>query len=446
MMNWILTLISLTIFLELLPDMLQSKMHRLLALCLLVPLTSLVSTSSPMQIEWNTTRSYGPDGPWPVATIEVGTDTQGNWVDTVDLHPGGVWQHLMLSKQFCNGQSQCRAAAADLYDINPSQSAMCGPTKSSQMNGDSWQYEHGRGSHCNDSVAPSGHLFPLSPNQMFSASFGLHYGSVTLGLVGFLVFGGFEQSRVLGDAVVLDVSLDNAMIVPLLDIEIGVETRGTPFNSSVPYPGSASETNTSYITGLLQQIGSFHDGQPTITDPQVSHMSLSPETCSNIAQNLPVTLQPDIGLYKWVTDKSTVAQIVQSPAYLAFVFADSGTGNIIIKVPFALLNLTIELPIVALPQQYFPCRPHQADDETGYLSLGKAFFQAAFIGRNWAANKWLMAQAPEPGIGPSKLRLVDKDDTAIITSDPIGNFGTSWAQYWTLSVHPVARSYRRWLI
>jgi hypothetical protein len=276
-------------------------------------------------------------------------------------------------------------------------------------------------------------LYP--PSSVFSASFGLHYGSVPLDLVGSLVYGGYDQSRVLGDAAILDVSPEASMIVPLLDIEIGVETGGTPFNISVPYPGSASETNVSYITGLLQRNASFHDGQPTIIDPLLSYMFLSPETCSNIAQNLPVTLQPNIGLYTWDADKSTVARIVQSPAYLAFVFAHSGTGNITIKVPFALLNLTIEPPIVATPQQYFPCRPRQADHETEYLVLGKAFLQAAFIGRNWDANKWFMAQAPGPGIGPSNLRLVDKNDTAIITSDPIGNFGPSWAQYWTPISH-----------
>ena len=444
-------------------------MRRLLALCLPVPLIPLVFTSSPLQIEWNTTRSYGPDGPWPVVTIEIGNATQDNRVDTVDLHPGGIGRHLIFSKQSCNGQSQCRAAAAGLYNINPLQSAMCGPTISSELYPDSGQIEYGRWNFCNDSVAmrsngvllitevmchitvmdewtirlPSGtnyssqvgtfSLYPWDP--LISTSFGLHYGSVPLGLVGSLVFGGYDQSRVLGDAAVIDVSQDEMMIVPLLDIEIGVETGGTPFNSSVPYPGSASETNASYITGLLQQNASFHDGQPTIIDPQVNYMFLSPETCSNIAQNLPVTLQPNIGLYTWDADKSTVAPIVHSPAYLAFVFAHSGTGNITIKVPFALLNLTIEPPIVATPQQYFPCRPLQAENEFGYLSLGKAFIQAAFIGRNWDANKWFMAQAPGPGIGPSNLRLIDRDDNAIMTSDPIGNFETSWAQYWTPISH-----------
>ena len=127
--------------------------------------------------------------------------------------------------------------------------------------------------------------FDANNGYIPSDSFGLYYGSVPPNQVGSLVFDGYDQSRVLGDAAAFDfVDGNNQIIAGLLDIQIGVETGGTPFNSSSPYPGLSSETNTSYITGLLQQNASFHDGQPTIINPIVPYMFMSPETCSNIAK------------------------------------------------------------------------------------------------------------------------------------------------------------------
>ena len=176
------------------------------------------------------------------------------------------------------------------------------------------------------------------------------------------------------------------MIGQLLDIGIGVGTGWTPFSiTSFPYLGPSSEANVTHTSGLLQHSGSFPNGQPTIINPVVPYFFMSPQTCANIAQHLPVTSQPGIGLYMWYTNGSTAAEyqrVVRSLAYLAFVF-QGGAGNITIKVPFALLNLTLEAPLVTIPQQYFPCRPFHANDGSGHYVFGKAFLQASFIGWNW---------------------------------------------------------------
>lgn len=74
-----------------------------------------------------------------------------------------------------------------------------------------------------------------------------------------------------------------------------------------------------------------------------------------------------------------------------------------IKVPFALLNLTLKSPIVSTPQQYFPSRPFYANNGSRKYEFGKAFLQATFIGMNWGENKWFMAQAPGPGIRASNV-------------------------------------------
>ena len=80
---------------------------------------------------------------------------------------------------------------------------------------------------------------------------------------------------------------------------------------------------------------------------------MSPQTCANNAQHLPAKFQPGIGLYTRGTNGSTAAEyqrVVRSSAYLAFVFQRPGDSNIAIKVPFALLNLTLDAPIVTTPQ------------------------------------------------------------------------------------------------
>lgn len=171
------------------------------------------------------------------------------------------------------------------------------------------------------------------------------------------------------------------MLVSLLDVQIGVENGTSPFHSDS-------------LTGLLKLNARFYGVQPVIIDTVLAYLSMLPDTCAAIAQNLPVSLQPSIGLYTWNTADPQFQKIMRSPSYLAFVFQKSGAGNLTIKVPFQLLNLTLEAPIVPQTLQYFPCQPFQANDGSGHYFFGRAFLQAAFIGLNWEQMKWFLAQAP----------------------------------------------------
>lgn len=78
-----------------------ANMRRLSVTYLLSSSISFASASTPYLVAWNSTRSYGPDGPWPVVTVRIGTDAHGGGVNTVDLHPGGIWQHMILVDKFC---------------------------------------------------------------------------------------------------------------------------------------------------------------------------------------------------------------------------------------------------------------------------------------------------------------------------------------------------------
>ena len=157
---------------------------------------------------------------------------------------------------------------------------------------------------------------------------------------------------------------------------------------------------------------------------------MAPETCAAIAQHLPISLQAYSDLYIWNTTDPLYSSIIKSPAYLAFVFSTSGTNNLTIKIPFQLLNLTLDNPIATPPVPYFPCKPFNATDGSNHYFFGKAFLQAAFLGMNWEKSQFFLAQAPGPGAAAPNIQAIASDATTI-ESDPISSFAASWDQTWT---------------
>ena len=458
-------------------------------LTILIALLSAFSyATTPLVIPWNKTNSYGPDGPWSVITVQVGSssDSAGTQpLSTVDLHPGGIWQSMILRRNFCNGNgtdfadgiSECLAEKAGLYYVAGSTSVQQDITKEPGL---VWQWgssnvDNVRGSALNmlDTMTiptqqgafsvynstisavrawqiqlPDGTWYsaqvgtlslgaPGTGVEMYNAteigqtvpgfaydkgatgsnSWGLHYGSASLSQEGSLVFGGYDQSRALGNIGVYDLA-DYGMIANMLDVQIGVEVGSSPFSEQ------------SY-TGLLKLNATFKGVQPAVINPIVPYIFMSPDTCAAVAENLPVSFNSQVGLYLWNTADPRYESIIKSSAYLALVFQNSSSGNLTIKVPFQLLNLTLGAPIVNETQQYFPCRPFYASDGSGYYFLGKAFLQATFIGMNWQLEKFFMAQAPGPGVGASNIQPIGTNDIPVIT-DPIENFASTWARDWTV--------------
>ena len=458
--------------------------------CLLVAVLSVLpfafSDTTPLVVPWNTAHSYGPDGPWSVVTVQIGnSDAEGTQpLSTVDLYPGGIWESMILRHSFCNDNGtvasnhseQCLAEKAGLYTLINSTTVLQGftdavgliwqwasneaeavsgvavnvldtmriPTLAGTFSVDNstisavaaWQIELPDGTIYSAQVGTlslggpgtglqafnakaTGQTIPgyaYAQNEVASNSWGLHYGSASLNQEGSLVFGGYDQSRVLGDVGAFDLAAGSTMLPNLLDIQIGVENGSSPFSE------------TSYVN-LLKLNASFNGVQPAVINPIVPYLFMSPETCAAVAENLPVTLNSQLGLYIWNMTDPQYERIVKSSAYLALIFQKAGSGNLTIKVSFQLLNLTLEPPIVTTSQQYFPCRPFRALDNSGHYFLGKAFLQAAFVGMNWQEEKFFLAQAPGPGVGASNIRPIQSTDITI-NFDPIDNFATTWARNW----------------
>lgn len=438
---------------------------------LLLFTTSVISQIRPLNVAWSTSK-FGPDGPWQAVNVGVGTAPKQ---PPISLYPGGSFDSNILMTFFCNDTTQgCPASAAGLYDIAGSPTAdytsvnvaagitgwrtgepmnMTGralftlddmsvssfstkliihqaifssvyESNITMSNGSSYPvrvgnlalgspnpvqtFLIGNGSNVTGQLL-TGNL--KNNNEIPSSSFGLHIGSANLGIPGSLILGGYDQARIVGPVASYDVAgVAGEPIVSLIDVTIGVLAGGTPFNAtSIPSLYSAGKNKSTSV----------------ILNPLAPYLSLPPSTCAAIAAWLPVTYKPSISLYTWNTDDYRYRTIIQSPAYLAFTFQQTSNDNITIKVPFALLNLTLESPIVATPQQYFPCHPWNSG--SGIWHLGRAFLQASYLSINWELNKFFIAQAPGPTLGPTSIQTINPTDSTIQAGDTANGFGLSWA-------------------
>ena len=424
------------------------------ATCQDVPLPVRVSPS---------TKTYGPDGPWQAVTVSLGVPQQ-----KVDLYPGGIFESTVFTNTVCNGSSAQPCASGGTY--NPAMSSTLDHHSIKIQFDADWtsgaMYQPGKAQPVMEQLAlddrnqvvanlsmnlvtklqtiyPDGSQYPVQvgqlslgapqDNQTFdsvnaslipnylqdknfipSSSYGLHIGSAALNLPLSLWLGGYDSSRVLGPISSQPLPASNLFTIDLLDIGIGVDHGGSPFNYSQRH-GLLAANNASISTSV-----------PVTMNPGAPYMYLPNSTCQAMVADLPVTYNSKFGLYFWNTQDPKYASIISSPSYLSLTFRDL-TDNLTIKVPFQLLNLTLDAPLVSQATPYFPCQP--PNNATGY-SLGRAFLQAAFIGVNWEKGNgnWFLAQAPGPN---TALTPVQKPITTSTIDGSTANWSDTWKTVWT---------------
>jgi hypothetical protein len=448
-------------------------------LFLTIPSLTFTANVRPRPLTWSS-KAFGPDGPWQAVQIQLGTPSQ-----TVNLYPGGAWESLIIGSTVCNkSSSACLAKNAGVY--NPSNSstsvqvpisvagsiqnasftltggiqnltgsasyvldemnipAATGFTATSVPSFDMLVVSEGHSILANGSTYPvqvgnlalgaevqnqswiegnkqiNGTLitnYLYAGGQIPSNSYGLHIGSAQLGIPGSLYLGGYDQLRIVGPVSVQSYG-QSSLPIDLLDISIGVAEGGSPF----PYMSK---------TGFLAQGNvTIRDSLAVEIDPKEPYLYLPSSTCQAIAQELPVTFQPDFGFYLWNTADPLYEKIINSPAYLGFTFRlnNSITQNFTINVPFALLNLTLSDPLASTPTPYFPCSLPRLPE----FRLGRSFLQAAFVGINWETNYegvWFLAQAPGPNIAlaPNVLSIEPTDRFVLESKN---NWADSWSKTW----------------
>lgn len=419
-----------------------------------VPLPVRVSPSN---------KHYGPDGPWQAVTVKLGDPEQ-----RVDLYPGGIFESAVLTTDLCDNDSPQPCGSGGMYDPSKSKTlddtsikikfeadstsgAMSQPGKAQPVM-EQLAFDDRNHVVANlsmklitklETIFPDGSSYPIQvgqlclgapqDNQTFdsvnaslipnylqdkrfvpSSSYGLHVGSAALNVPLSLWLGGYDSSRTLGSVSSQPLPASSLFTIDLLDIGVGVDHGGSPF----PYTerhGILAEGNSSISTSV-----------PVTMNPGAPYMYLPNSTCEAIAKDLPVTYNAKYGLYFWNTQDPEYAKIITSPTYLSLTFRGSA-DNLTIKVPFQLLNLTLEAPLVSQSTSYFPCQP--PNNSTAY-SLGRAFLQAAFIGVNWdkGNGNWFLAQAPGPN---TALTPVQKPITTSTIDGSTANWADTWKTVWT---------------
>ncbi|CAI7606626.1 unnamed protein product [Penicillium bialowiezense] len=411
---------------------------------------------------WST-KSFGPDGPWQAVNVIVGSNSSDLTQPTseVALYPGGSWEKQAGLFDSDNSvtldDTSIQLPPYGTWDDLEWGYTNAVPVYAKARRATDWINIQGTPVPEVDMILiragwqtyPSGQAYPLevgtlslgSPeiNQTFgnmikinttfinsylydqggvntipSYSYGMHIGSASLGIPGSLHLGGYDQSRVIGE--VSSQSFNSGSFpIQLFDINLGVAEGGSPWSYS----------NKSEL--LAQGNSSLASGLTVIMDPTNPYIYLPQSACDAIAAELPVTYQPDYGLYFWDTSDPQYKKIVTSPSYLGFRFSKDSLNNadITIKVPFALLNLTLEAPLVKTPTQYFPC---MATNSTPVL--GRAFLQAAFVGVNWLhSGKWYLAQAPGPDTSfIVNTATMDENNPSVTGST--SSWEDSWKKKW----------------
>ena len=462
------------------PDLSQcSKMDRLLGATIAMMAAKIVATAStPIALAWNLTDStrglqgYGPDGPWPAILVSVGTtrntsdgsrttgtnaalypdfsdqstiltaaaggiydpQNSSSWIFkglTADTGALGVVGNLSNEGRYGMETIQLIGINDDVFTVpNVSISAL---SNSSYISPANTSYAttmgtlgfglgfHGSGSSTNP-VAKY-----LQDNKTIpSNTWSLHMGSISLGQSSSLLLGGYDSSRALGAAGVFDLVGGVIPYVTLRDVTIGVETGGSPFNQSDfgSLNRGPSNNMSTQITSSLNVVR--NNSVAMIIDPTRPYIYLPFGTCEAIAAFLPVTWLESLGLYIWNTADPSYARIVNSPAYLSLILDSATIQNFTIKVPFRLLNLTLDKPLTDTPTPYFPCKPDPGIG--GAWTFGRAFLQAAFLGVSYDQNKLFLAQAPGPNIGTSNVLPWLPTDITMKTS--ASTFAETWAQSW----------------
>ena len=153
-------------------------------------------------------------------------------------------------------------------------------------------------------------------------------------------------------------------------------------------------------------------------------MYLPRETCDAIAEHLPVEYNSDFNLYLWNTEDENYQRILTSPHVLAFTFsADSSETTI--NIPLALMNLTLEYPLVSESTPYFPCSPWTPNSAPYHL--GRSFLQGAFLGQNWNSSKLFLAQAPGPGLMARSLKMIPYTGESIESATNAPSWDSTWS-------------------
>lgn len=182
-------------------------------------------------------------------------------------------------------------------------------------------------------------------------------------------------------------------------------------------------------------------------DTVTPYIFLPHATVDAITRKLPVYFDDHSKYYLWNTTDPSYVDVVTSPSYLGFVFPGEAGSNVTIKVPFALLNLTLQPGVSGLQTDvtYLPllgADKSQFDGASGpgtaLYPLGKAFLQSVFLFGQYTnpqSPHFYFAQAPGPGVSGGGLAYeildIGPNTTKLDVYEGDNLFNETWAGWWT---------------
>ena len=233
----------------------------------------------------------------------------------------------------------------------------------------------------------------LIPSVSWSYTAGAYHESLESGHgLGSLTFGGYDAARFIANNITF--SLGPSLI---RDLSIGLQSI------------ALTESNTTTIELLSKPI-------VTILDAGVPFIWLPREACDNFEKTFNLTYNTALDLY---LPSSTTS--FSSNATLVFHIASSTIDSNIVSIilPIAALNLTLtsDFPGVSNKTHYFPIR--RASNETQY-TLGRTFFQHAYVIADYERQNFRVAQAVFPKSSTTDLRpILAPQPQRVILSLPV---------------------------
>lgn len=282
---------------------------------------------------------------------------------------------------------------------------------------------------------PVGVLRALKENGVIGyEGFGLHMGSVRHNQPGSLVLGGYDKNRALGQVGTFRFMGEDLPYMFLVDVLLGNQLPGASSglvggsiwqrpNESLP-DGEGEHS----ATFVRQALGGKEGTAIVVPNPAVPYIYLPQGICEAVADRLPLVYNEKLNLHTWDMKSPAYEKLMKSSAYMAFVLSDSMARNLTIKVPFQLLNLTLESPLVYEPTPYFPCQSLDPV-QYGFCTFGRAFLQAAFFGVDYERNVTYLAQAPGPIMEQRVVKEFSFSGEGMETND-IAQFEGSWLGVW----------------
>lgn len=256
----------------------------------------------------------------------------------------------------------------------------------------------------------------------------LHLGSQDPNVPGSLQIGGFDNSRIVGD--MMRILADNSLQITITDINIGVEEGFLPLQSlkfaNGSFPQGPYKVDPRF---RLHKLPSYV--QPIVLEPGLPYLYFPKDICDPLAEILDATYDQERNLYFW--NKPDDDPIFKSPTFLEIELTgyDSTEGyisptelipTVSVKIPLALLQHKFSATVQAengtmlRPARYLPCSPQDESvlREEWQNTLGRAFFQAAFIGTEFPSDTpyqlptYWIAQAPGPtNLAPPNISVID---------------------------------------